>query len=106
VMYPAIQVTPAGAATMALSITGSGRFPSAGYAVMEPAGTSFGPVAIAGKGTGPYNIEAERWGDYSWAIVDPAGTSVWLAAEYMPPKASQTPDGLHNWGTRVYQVSP
>jgi hypothetical protein len=106
VMYPAIQVTPSGAAAMALSITGEKRFPSAGYSLLQPGGTEFGPITITGKGTGPYNIEAERWGDYSWATLDPSGTSVWLAAEYVPPKASQTPDGLHNWGTRVYQVSP
>jgi hypothetical protein len=105
-MYPALQVTPGGSAVMGLSITGSNRFPSAGYAVLAPHGTAFGPVAIAGRGTGPYAPEAERWGDYGWATLDPAGTSVWAAGEYIPPKGSQTPDGRRNWGTRVFQVTP
>jgi hypothetical protein len=36
--------------------------------------------------------------------MDPSGTSIWLATEYVPPKSSQTPDGLRNWGTRVLEV--
>jgi hypothetical protein len=48
---------------------------------------------------------ATRWGDYSWAVMDPGGKSIWLATEYVPPKSSQTPDGLRNWGTRVMDVS-
>jgi hypothetical protein len=106
VMYPAIQATPTGSAVIGFSITGASRFPSAGYSALAPHGSAFGPVAVAAKGTGPYFKDAERWGDYSWAILDPAGTSVWLANEYVPPKASQTPDGRRNWGTRVYQVKP
>ena len=106
VMYPAVQVTPSGAAVMGLSITSSKRFPSAGYATLQPGATAFGPVAIAGKGTGPYAPEAERWGDYSWAVLDPGTSSVWLAAEYVPPKPSQTLDGRRNWGTRVFRVTP
>jgi len=27
-----------------------------------------------------------------------------MATEYIPPKASQTPDGLTNWGTRVLDL--
>ena len=33
------------------------------------------------------------------------GKSIWLATEYVPPKSSQTPDGLKNWGTRVMDVA-
>jgi hypothetical protein len=36
--------------------------------------------------------------------MDPGGSSVWLATEYVPPKASQTVDGKRNWGTRVLDV--
>ena len=38
------------------------------------------------------------------AVLDPAGTSAWLATEYMPPRSSQTLDGARNWGTRVLDV--
>ncbi len=34
-----------------------------------------------------------------------SGASVWMATEYVPPKPSQTPDGLRNWGTRVLDLA-
>jgi hypothetical protein len=45
-----------------------------------------------------------RWGDYSWAQLDPATDTFWLATEYVPPRASQTTDHVRNWGTEVLQV--
>jgi hypothetical protein len=103
-LYPALQVTHSGAGAMVGSLTSSKRFPSAAYATLSPAGAAFAPIQTAAPGTTNYSPEAERWGDYSWAVLDPAATSVWLATEYVPPKASQTPDGRRNWGTRVLQV--
>lgn len=105
VLYPAIQSAPDGKTVMAVGLTGSSRYPSSAYAVMDAGATAFGPVTIAANGTGPYDPNATRWGDYSWAELDPSGKSVWLATEYIPPKTSQTPDRQRNWGTRVYQVS-
>ena len=52
-----------------------------------------------------YDAKATRWGDYSAAILDPAAGAVWMATEYIPPLASQTPDRRRNWGTRVFEVS-
>jgi hypothetical protein len=103
-LYPALQLTPSGHGAMVGTLTSAKRFPSAAYATIEPGGAIFTPIAVAAAGTTNYNHEAERWGDYSWAIADPAGKSVWLATEYVPPKSSQTPDGLRDWGTRVFQV--
>lgn len=105
VLYPAVQATPAGNAVMVVSVTSAKNFPSAAYAVMPSGGTSFGPVTIAAAGKGPYDPTATRWGDYSWSVLDPSGNSVWMATEYIPPKASQTPDGLTNWGTRVMDLA-
>jgi hypothetical protein len=104
VLYPALQLTPSGAAAMVMTLTGPKRFPSAAYSTLAPGASSFGAVVVAAAGTTNYDPQATRWGDYSWAVKDPAGTSVWLATEYMPPKPSQTADGLRNWGTRVLQV--
>jgi hypothetical protein len=106
VMYPALQVTAGGGAAMVVSISGRSRHPSAAYALLAPEASSFGPVTVAAAGSSVYDPEATRWGDYSFAVLDPAGTSAWLATEYVPPKASQTVDGLRNWGTRVLQVAP
>jgi hypothetical protein len=103
-LYPALQATPAGNAVMVMTLSGAGHFPSAAYAVMPSGGTSFGPVTVAAAGRGSYDPAATRWGDYSWAVLDPSGNSVWMATEYIPPKASQTPDGLRNWGTRVMDL--
>jgi hypothetical protein len=104
VLYPALQAAPSGTAAMVMTVTGAKRFPSAAYATLAPGASSFGPVSVAAAGSGPYDPAAERWGDYSFAALDPGGASVWLATEYVPPKASQTTDGLRNWGTRVFQV--
>ncbi|HEY4895596.1 MAG TPA: hypothetical protein VII01_05865 [Solirubrobacteraceae bacterium] len=103
-LYPALQVGASGTAAMVMTLTGAKHFPSAAFATLAPGASSFGPVTVAASGSGPYDPEAERWGDYSFAAMDPAGSSVWLATEYMPPKSSQTPDGQRNWGTRVFDV--
>jgi hypothetical protein len=104
-LYPAIQAAPSGKAVMVLTLSGQSHFPSAAYSVLAPGATSFGNLTIAAAGTTHYDPTATRWGDYSWAVLDPSGRSVWMATEYMPPKASQTPDGLNNWGTRVLNVA-
>lgn len=105
VLYPAIQADAQGHAAMVLTLTGARRFASAAYAVLSEDGSSFGHPVIAAGGTGPYDPAAGRWGDYSWAVLDASTDSVWMATEYMPPQASQTTDGLRNWGTRVLQLS-
>jgi hypothetical protein len=105
VLYPAVQATPSGAAAMVMTLSGASRFPSAACAVLPSGATSFGPVTVAAAGHGPYDPAATRWGDYSWSVLDPSGNSVWMATEYVPPKASQTPDGLRNWGTRVMDLA-
>jgi hypothetical protein len=103
--YPAIQVSPDGRAAMVFTLSGPTFFASAAYALLSEDGHSFGPIRVAALGSGPYDPNATRWGDYSFAVVDPSGESIWLATEYMPPLSRQTVDGLRNWGTRVLEVS-
>jgi hypothetical protein len=104
VLYPAIQADSHGDAVMAISISGPTRYPSAGYSLLRAGDHAFGVIRIAASGTTTYDPQATRWGDYSWAVLDPNADAVWAAAEYVPPRASQTPDGLRNWGTRVFEV--
>ncbi len=104
-LYPAIQAAPSGRAAMVVTLSGPTHYPSAAYSVLPAGATSFGPVTVAAAGTTHYDPSATRWGDYSWAVLDPSGKSIWMATEYIPPKSSQTPDGLTNWGTRVFQVA-
>jgi hypothetical protein len=103
--YPAIQATPNGDVAMVFTLSGPTFFGSAAFARMSEDGDSFGRIKVAAPGTGPYDPNATRWGDYSFAILDPNGRSVWLATEYIPPLSRQTVDGLRNWGTRVLEVS-
>jgi hypothetical protein len=107
-LYPAIQADNAGNAAMVVTAAGPGRFASAAFTTMRSGQPAFGPIRIAASGTGPYAPPSDvfgRWGDYSYASLDSATNSVWLATEYVPPVSSQTPDGINNWGTEVIQVS-
>ncbi len=105
VLYPAVQADRAGHAAMVFTLTGAHRFASAAYAVLSNDGSAFGRPVVAAAGTGPYDPNATRWGDYSWAILDPNSDSVWMSTEYVPPASSQTTDGRRNWGTRVIHLA-
>jgi hypothetical protein len=105
VFFPALQADAAGNAAMVYTISGETRFASAAFSVLKAGQSKFGPITIAAEGTGPYDPKAGRWGDYSWAQLDPATDSVWLGAEYIPPVSSQTTTRRRNWGTEVIQVS-
>lgn len=105
VLYPAIQANSDGQAAVVFTLTSANRFASAAYDRLGAEDQAFGPPIVAAVGTGPYDPAATRWGDYSWAVLDPVRNSVWMATEYIPPSSSQTADGLRNWGTRVLQVS-
>lgn len=109
VIYPALAANASGSAAMVFTLTGDDLFPSAAYATLDPGEDAFGRPHVALAGTGnyfrrPFGFLSNRWGDYSWAQLDPSGSSVWLATEYIPPRASQTTNGFRNWGTAVLQV--
>ncbi len=104
VLYPAIQVGWDNSAVIVFTFTGAASFPSAAYTVKLEGSKSFKNIRIAANGTGPYDNKGTRWGDYSWAILDPGLNRFWLATEYVPPVSSQTTDGATNWGTRVFAV--
>ena len=104
VMYPALEVDRAGNATMVFTLSGSNMYPSAAYSTHTPGAFGFSAPVVAASGTGPYDANGTRWGDYSWAVIDPVADAFWLATEYIPPAASQTTDGALNWGTRVVEV--
>jgi hypothetical protein len=106
VIYPALQVDPAGRGAMGFTLSSATRFPSTAYVALGTGQTSFGPIKVTANGTGPYLHHAHnRWGDYGWATWDPATDTFWLATEYIPAKSSQTTDRINNWGTRLVNVS-
>jgi hypothetical protein len=105
VIYPALQSLQSGNVAMVFTVTGAAHFPSAAYAALGAGQSAFGAIHIVAAGTGHYAKTSTRWGDYSWAVIDPTVQAVWLATEYVPPLSSQTPDGVSNWGTRVLEVA-
>ena len=103
-LYPAVQPDAAGNAAVVFTLSSSKIFPSAAYATLKAGSKNFGPPVVAAPGTGRYDPNSSRWGDYSFAVPDGTSDSAWLATEYIPPKASQTTNGASNWGTRVFEV--
>jgi hypothetical protein len=113
ILYPAILQSKDGNVLMSFSITNSTTNPSAAYAIV-PDGThssNAGVIKVAATGNGSYfdNFSCSatlppgcRWGDYSWATLDPNSNNIWMGSEYIPPVTRQFPDA--NWGTRVYEV--
>jgi len=103
-LYPAVQPDAAGNAAAVFTLTSKNRFPSAGYALLKAGRSNFGAPVVVAAGTGPYDPQGTRWGDYSFAVPNTGSDAAWLATEYIPPKSSQTTNGSLNWGTRVFEV--
>jgi hypothetical protein len=106
-LYPAMAVNSGGRTAMVFTLTGANNYPSAAYAVLGQFGFNFGAPIIPAGGTQPYKPAPgfNRWGDYSYALLDTVSHTMWFATEYVPPKPSQTTNGQRNWGTRVLQLS-
>lgn len=108
-LYPAMAVNSGGRTAMVFTLTGANNYPSAAYAVLGQFGFNFGAAIIPAGGTNPYRpktgVPADRWGDYSYALLDTVSHTMWFATEYVPPLPSQTTNGQRNWGTRVLQLS-
>jgi hypothetical protein len=101
-IYPAIARTPKGSTVIVFTLTSQLIDPSAAY-VMSSGNNKFGGVNIAALGVDVSTDGSGRWGDYSWATLDPNGEDLWMATEYVPPATNQNP--ITNFGTRIFDVS-
>jgi len=103
-LYPAIQPQRFGPAALVFTITSSSINPSAAFTTLGSR-----KITVVAPGAGPHLSFSDvlfneaRWGDYSFVAVDPGGSGIWLATEYIPPAAFQDPSD--NWGTYVFEVS-
>lgn len=104
-LYPAVQPQRDGPVAMVFTITSPTINPSAAYTTLGS-----GRITTVAAGAGPHVSFSDvppynqaRWGDYSFTALDPDGSGVWLATEYIPPPADQDP--LDNWGTYVFEVT-
>ena len=100
-IYPAIVHSASGSTGIVFTLTSGSINPSAAY-VFASSGTNFGGVHIAALGAAPSTDGASRWGDYSAAALDPNGTDLWMATEYVP---SGFTDPIINYGTRIFDVA-
>jgi len=103
-LYPAIGAPQFGTPVAVFTITSKHINPSAAYTVL---GSNRIITVASGAGAhvsfaGPL-FNQPRWGDYSFAQVDPSGAGVWLSTEYIPPARNQDP--IDNWGTDMFQVN-
>jgi len=103
-LYPAIGAPQFGTPVAVFTITSKHINPSSAYTVLGS-----NRIITVASGAGPHLsfsgplFDEPRWGDYSFAQVDPSGAGVWLSTEYIPPAASQDP--IDNWGTSMFQVN-
>jgi len=103
-LYPAVGAPQSGSPVVVFTITSKTINPSAAYTVLGS-----NRIRTVATGTDPHKsfsdvqFDEARWGDYSFAQVDPSGLGIWLATEYIPPAADQDP--LDNWGTYVFKVN-
>ena len=128
--FPALGVTAAGKAVMAMSVAGKDYFPSAAYLTFDASSAPPSHVRIVGTGLGPdddfsgyrgFEYNVPRWGDYGAASV--VGGNVWIASEYIAQTCTLAqftatdPDGraftcnrtrsaLANWSTHIAKVTP
>ncbi len=104
-IYPALQATPSGKAAMVITLSGPRQFPSAAYSVLAKRSHVVRHRSPSPPRAGPTTTRTRRAGATTPGRCSTRpGTSVWMATEYIPPKASQTTDGARNWGTRVLNL--
>ena len=120
VTYPSAGLTSSGKFVLAVTVSGTDHYPSAGYATVGRGDEGKSAITIASEGKGPQDGFTEyslgggrpRWGDYGATAMD--GDTLWLASEsieqtctlgayLMAPIGScgGTRTALANWGTRV-----
>ena len=114
VMYPAIGLNHAGQGAMVFTLVGPDYYPSAAFVPFSATSGAGSPVHVAGAGQKPadgftgYRFYGgngvERWGDYSAAAADTAGT-IWMGTEYIQGDVSYPPF-IANWDTRVINYTP
>jgi hypothetical protein len=107
-LYPHIEVASNGTAAIVFSYGGPGTFLSAAYVVRPSGAKSFGSIHTAAFGAAPDNGFTStslfgsigRWGDYSAGQLDPTGSGIWFATEYIPNNGDQ----FANWGNRLFEI--
>ena len=97
-IYPTILHTSSGLTIINFTITNPTLNPSAAFVRLSSSKT----IEIEATGVSPYDIPfPNRWGDYSWAALDPDGVHIWMGNEYIPSLSDQA--FIANWGTEIFE---
>lgn len=108
VAFPSIGVNSSGKAAIVFTLVGPNYYPSAAFATLDKA-KGAGAIQVAAPGAAPedgftgyaaFGGRVARWGDYTTAIADSAG-SIWFGVEYIPGGPRSL---LANWGTFLGRV--
>ncbi len=106
-MYPHIEAAKNGTMAIVFSFGGPDTYLSAAY-VAANAGQSFGAIQTAAAGVTADNGftmtpgfgGVGRWGDYSAGQLDPSGSRIWFATQYIGGNG----DLYANWSNRLFAV--
>ncbi|MGH2501430.1 MAG: hypothetical protein ACRDID_02830 [Ktedonobacterales bacterium] len=106
-MYPHIEASSSGTVAMVFSFGGPGTYLSAAYATLSRG--AFGPIRTAAAGitsdngftSTPTYGGVGRWGDYSAGQLDPSGSGIWFATQYIGGNGDQ----FANWSNRVFEIA-
>jgi hypothetical protein len=89
------------------SFGGPGTYLSAAYSILKQG--AFGPIQTAAAGVTSDNGFTStasfggvgRWGDYSAGQLDPSGSGIWFATQYIGSNGDQ----FANWSDRMFEVA-
>ncbi len=106
-LYPHIEASATGTVAMTFSFGGPGTYLSAAYSVLSKG--AFSTVQTAAPGVTSDNGFTStaafggvgRWGDYSAGQLDPSGSGIWFATEYIGSNGDQ----YANWSDRVFEIA-
>ena len=113
ILYGNLAVNTHNDMAVGFGVSGPGYWPSqmvAGRLAGDAPGTLRSPVVVR-AGDLPYrsfeNSPVVRWGDYSAAVPDPDGNTIWYVGQYAKggmPEPYDYASKKGNWGTHVVQV--
>jgi hypothetical protein len=106
-LYPHIEASQSGTVAVVFSFGGPGTYLSAAYSTLKQG--AFGPIQTASAGVTTDNGftgtaafgGVGRWGDYSAGQIDPSGSGIWFATQYIGGNGDQ----FANWSDRLFEIA-
>jgi len=103
--FPSIAVNCAGYVVAAFSGSSATNYVGAYYSWRPACCSGFGIPRLVKDGETTWATENPKWGDYTAAVVDPDGLTIWTVQEYVGPVVDNEPDNPH-WRTIIAKIYP